>query len=149
MWFSGLRGAIAFSLVLNMQVSLLPLHPPSSCAPSLVCVCECVCVCEGVGWGVWGRIFAFLDSDTDPPHTPPHTLAQSHSLTAVSPETKSVLVTTTLIIVLATIFIFGGGTAPMLEMVSLLPAASLSLPHTSADLSLKRQTKRRDKRHLS
>lgn len=60
MWFSGLRGAIAFSLVLNMQ---------------------------------------------------------SHSLTAVSPETKSVLVTTTLIIVLATIFIFGGGTAPLLEYV--------------------------------
>jgi len=43
--------------------------------------------------------------------------AQSHSLTAVSPETKSVLVTTTLVIVLATIFIFGGGTAPLLELV--------------------------------
>ena len=60
MWFSGLRGAIAFSLVLNMQ---------------------------------------------------------SHSLTAVSPETKAVLVTTTLIVVLSTIFIFGGGTAPLLEML--------------------------------
>lgn len=60
MWFSGLRGAIAFSLVLNLQ---------------------------------------------------------SHSLTAVSPETKSVLVTTTLVVVLATVFVFGGGTAPLLELL--------------------------------
>jgi sodium/hydrogen exchanger 8 len=60
MWFSGLRGAIAFSLVLTMQ---------------------------------------------------------SHSMTGVTPETKSVLVTTTLVIVLLTIFIFGGGTAPLLEYV--------------------------------
>jgi hypothetical protein len=60
MWFSGLRGAIAFSLVLNLQ---------------------------------------------------------SHSLTAVSPETKGVLVTTTLIVVIATVFVFGGGTAPLLELL--------------------------------
>mmetsp|Transcript_8118 Transcript_8118/g.19194 ORF Transcript_8118/g.19194 Transcript_8118/m.19194 type:complete len:344 (-) Transcript_8118:132-1163(-) len=62
MWFSGLRGAIAFSLVLNLQ---------------------------------------------------------SHSLTALSQDTKSVLVTTTLVVVLLTVFLFGGGTAPLLELLLL------------------------------
>ncbi len=83
MWFSGLRGAIAFALSLHLEIPR---------------------------------------------------------------ETREVLVTTTLIIVLVTILFLGGGTMPMVKLINWMqPAEAQASPPSASELSRRRRRRRRER----